>query len=173
MWLLSDKTGLASRGNMLHPKYYGVGIRIRARQEGIGNRSHGLRTAYRDRAPIPLELGSGQPTLRHRRVPDQVPAQAGKAQVLPRRKSTLVVIIRTDKPSEGNGNARSCESRSQNRSGVVSRGTAQRNNTTSREPLYRRRRLRGPRRYCCITLSGDMWDHATTRILAIDTRLWR
>ena len=31
----------------------------------------------------------------------------------------------------------------------------------------------GPRRYCCMTLSGDTWDHATTRILVIDTRLGR
>jgi len=31
---------------------------------------------------------------------------------------------RTDKPSEGYGNARSCESRSRNRSGVVSSGSA-------------------------------------------------
>jgi hypothetical protein len=35
---------------LLHPKYYGSDIRIRTRQEGSGNLSHGLRTAYRDRA---------------------------------------------------------------------------------------------------------------------------
>ena len=35
---------------MLHPKYYGSDIRIRTGQEGIGNSSQGLRTAYRDRA---------------------------------------------------------------------------------------------------------------------------
>jgi len=35
---------------MLNPKYYRVGIRIQTRQEGIGNSSHGLWTAYQDRA---------------------------------------------------------------------------------------------------------------------------
>jgi len=45
---------------MLHPKYYRVGIRIWTRQEGIGNSSHGLRTAYRDWATdsIAAQLGS-------------------------------------------------------------------------------------------------------------------
>ena len=33
---------------MLHPKYYGSDIRMRTGQEGIGNLSNGLRTAYRD-----------------------------------------------------------------------------------------------------------------------------
>jgi len=36
--------------SLLHPKYYMVRIRIRTRQEGIGNSSHGLRTASRNRA---------------------------------------------------------------------------------------------------------------------------
>jgi len=45
---------------MLHPKYYGSDIRIRTGQEGIGNSSHGLRTAYRDRATntVGARLGS-------------------------------------------------------------------------------------------------------------------
>jgi hypothetical protein len=38
-------------------------------------------------------LGSGRPTLQHQRTPGQVPAQTGKAQVLPQRKTTLMVII--------------------------------------------------------------------------------
>ena len=45
-------------------------------------------------------LGSGRPTLQHRRIPGQVPAQTGKAQVLPQRKTTLVVIIRTSNRKE-------------------------------------------------------------------------
>ena len=77
-----------------------------------------------------------------------------------------------DKQSEGNRNAKSCKSRLQNRSGVVSRGMAQRNNTMSRELLYHRRQLEGPRRYRSTPWSGDTTDDATTRILVIDTRLW-
>jgi len=72
---------------VLHPKYYRVAIQIWARQEGIGNSSHGLRTAYRDWA-TDTELCSTRKSL------GQVPAQTGKAQVLPRRKTTVVVIIR-------------------------------------------------------------------------------
>jgi len=118
-------------------------------------------------------LGSIRPTLQHRRIPGQLPAQTRKAQVLPQRKTTLVVIISRTSNRKENGNARSCESRLRNRSGVVSRGTAQRNNTMSWESLYRRRRLEGPRRYRCTPWSGDTRDHATTCILVIDTRLWR
>ena len=62
---------------MLHLKYYGVGIRIRTRQEGIGNSSHGLRTAYRDRATdsVGAQLGStdsvapGGPWAKYRHRP--------------------------------------------------------------------------------------------------------
>ena len=45
---------------MLHPKYYGSDIRIQTGQEGIGKSSHGLRTAYRDRATntVGAQLGS-------------------------------------------------------------------------------------------------------------------
>ena len=45
---------------MLHPKYYGSDIQIRTGQEGIGNSSHGLRTAYQDRATdtVGAQLGS-------------------------------------------------------------------------------------------------------------------
>jgi len=39
----------------------------------------------------------------------------------------------------------------------------------SRESLYRRRRLKDPRRYRCTPWSGDTRNHATTRILVIDT----
>jgi len=44
------RTKLRKGGIVLHPKYYRVGIRIRTRQEGIGNLLHGYRTASRDRA---------------------------------------------------------------------------------------------------------------------------
>jgi len=71
-------------------------------------------------------LGSGRLTLQHQRTLGQVPAQTGKAQVLPQRKTTLVVIIGHTSNRKENGNARSCESRSRNRSRVVSRGTAPR-----------------------------------------------
>jgi len=40
--------GAFASPNMLHHKNYRVGIRIRTRQEGIGNSSHGLTMAYRD-----------------------------------------------------------------------------------------------------------------------------
>ena len=60
-------------------------------------------------------------------------------------KTILVVIISRTSNWKENRNARSSESRSRNRSGAVSRGTAQRNSTTSQESLYRRRRLKGPR----------------------------
>jgi len=53
--------------------------------------------------PTPLGLGWGQPTLQHRMIPGQVPAQTGKAQALPQRKTTLVVITSNRK---GNRNAR-------------------------------------------------------------------
>jgi len=45
---------------LLHPKYYGSDIRIWTGQEGIGNSSHGLRMAYRDRATdtVGAQLGS-------------------------------------------------------------------------------------------------------------------
>jgi len=123
--------------------------------------------------PTASGLGSGQPTLRHQEVPgpntgtDQESASAATEE------DNLGGHHKKDKQSEGNGNARSCESKSRNRSGVVSRGTAQRNNTTSRESRYRHRRLEGPRRYPCTPWSGDTRDDATTRILVIDTRLWR
>jgi len=62
---------------VLHPKYYRVGIRIRTRQEGIRNLSHGLRTASRDRATntVGARLGStdsaapGGPWAKYRRRP--------------------------------------------------------------------------------------------------------
>jgi len=156
---------------LLHPKHYGSDIRIRTGQEGIGNSPHGLRTAYRDWATdtVGARLGSTDSA-----APDGPGPSTGAD-----RESASAAAEKdslgdhTDKPSEGNGNARRCESRLRNRSGVVSRGSAQRNNTTSRESLYRRRRLGGSRPYSCTPWSGDTRDHATTRILVIDTRLWR
>ena len=118
--------------------------------------------------PTQMGFGSGRPTLQHWMIPGQVLVLTGKAQVLLWRKTTLVVIISRTSNWKENGNARSCESRSRNRSGVVSRGTAQRNNTTSRKSLYRRRRLEDTRQYHCTPWSGDTKDDATTRILVID-----
>ena len=89
--------------------------------------------------PTTSGLDSGRPTLRHQETPGPSTG-TGNAQALPQRKTTLVVIIRRTSNRKENGNARRCESRSRNRSGVVSRGTAQRNNTTSRESRYRCRR---------------------------------
>jgi len=157
---------------MLHPKYHRVGIWIRTGQEGIGNSSHGLRTAYRDRATaiVGARLGSTDSA-----APDDPGPSTGADWESARAAAEKDNLgdNRNDKQSEGNKNARSCEPRSRNRSGVVSRGTAQRNNTTSRVSLYRRRRLEGPRRYRCTPWSGDTRGHATTCILVIDTRLWR
>jgi len=118
-------------------------------------------------------LGSGQPTLRHQEVPGPSTGADRESASAAAEEDNLGGHHKKDKQSEGNRNARSCESRLRNRSGVVSRGTAQRNNTTSQESLYRCRRLGGSRRYSCTPWSGDTRDHATTRILVTDTRLWR
>jgi hypothetical protein len=91
----------------------------------FGNRnvSHGLRLVYRDRATDTVGmLGSRRPTLQHR--------------------------------NETEGITRSREPRSRNTSGVVSfqrLSPLQRNNTTSRQLLYCRRRPGDPRRYGCGT----------------------
>jgi len=45
-------------------------------------------------------LGSGGPTLQHRMIPGQVPAQTGKAQELLQRKTTLVIIGRMSNRKE-------------------------------------------------------------------------
>jgi len=66
---------VAVRELLLYPKYYRVGIRIRTKQEGIGNSSHGLRMASRDRATdtVGARLGStdsvvpGGPWAKYRR----------------------------------------------------------------------------------------------------------
>jgi len=84
-----------------------------------------------------LGLGLGQPTLRHQEVPGPSTGADRESASAAAEEDNLGGHHKKDKQSEGNGNARSCESRSRNRSGVVSRGTAQRNNTTSRESLYR------------------------------------
>ena len=123
--------------------------------------------------PTASGLGSGQPTLRHQQVPGPSTGTDRESASAATEEDNLGGHHKKGKQSEGNGNARSCESRSRNRSGVVSRGTGQRNNTRSRESRYRRRRLEGRRRYRCTPWSGDTRDDATTRILVIDTRLWR
>jgi len=123
--------------------------------------------------PTALGLGSGQPTLRHQEVPGPSTGADRESASTAAEEDNLGGHHKKDKQSEGNVNARSCEPRSRDSSGVVSRGAAQRNNTTSRESLYRRRRLRGLRRYRCTPWSEDTRDDATTRILVIDTRLWR
>jgi hypothetical protein len=87
--------------------------------------------------PTASGLGSGQPTLRHQEVPGPSTGADRESASAAAEEDNLGGHHKKDKQSEGNGNARSCESRSRNRSGVVSRGTAQRNNTTSRESLYR------------------------------------
>ena len=94
-------------------------------------------------------LGSGQPTLRHQEVPGPSISSDRKSASAAAEEDNLGSHHKKDKQSEGNRNARSCESRSQNRSGVVSRGMAQSNNTTSRESLYCCRGLGGLRRYSC------------------------
>jgi len=90
--------------------------------------------------PTALGLGSGQPTLRHQEVPGPSTSADRESASAATEEDNLGGHHKKDKQLEGNGNARSCESRSWNRSGVVSRDTAQRNNTTSRESLYRCRR---------------------------------
>jgi len=75
--ILANSLGNVRTCMVLHPKYYRVGIRIRTRQEGIGNSSHGLRTASRDRATdtVGARLGStdsaapGGPWANYRRRP--------------------------------------------------------------------------------------------------------
>jgi len=120
--------------------------------------------------PAALGLGSGQPTLRHQEVPGPSTSADRESASAVAEEDNLGGHHEKDKQSVGNGNARSCEPRSRDRSGVVSRGAAQRNSTTSRESLYRRRRLGGSRQYSCTLWSGDTRDHATTRILVTDTR---
>jgi len=118
-------------------------------------------------------LGLCQPTLWHQEVPGPSTGADRESASAAAEEDNLVVIISRTSNRKENGNARSCKSRSRNRSGAVFRGMAQRNSTTSRELLYPRRRLAGPRRYRCTPWSGDTRDDATTRILVIDTRLWR
>jgi len=83
--------------------------------------------------PTASGLGSGQPTLRHQEVPGPSTGADRESASAAAEEDNLGGHHKKDKQSEGNGNARSCESRSRNRSGVVSRGAAQRNITTSRE----------------------------------------
>jgi len=90
--------------------------------------------------PTASGLGSSQPTLRHQEVSGPSTGADRESASAVAEEVNLGGHHKKDKQSEGNWNARSGESRSRNRSGVVSRGTAQRNNTTSRESLYRCRR---------------------------------
>ena len=122
------ENGITYEPSLLHPKYYRVGIRIRTRQEGIGNSSHSLRTAYRDRATdnVGARLGSTDSAA----PDDPGPSTgAGRESASAAAEKDNLGGHHMDKLSEGNGNARSCESRSWDRSGVVSRGTAPRGTT--------------------------------------------
>jgi len=122
--------------------------------------------------PTTSGLDSGRPTLQHRMIPGQVPARAGKAQVLPQKKTTLVVITWTSYRKE------------MGTQGVASldRGIGVGLFPEARRPEEQHHEsgiaislqtARGLRRYRCTPLSGDTRNHATTRILVIDTRLWR
>jgi len=51
--------------------------------------------------PTPSGLSSGRLTLLHQRVTGQVPVLNGKAQVLSRRKTTLVIIQRSHRKETG------------------------------------------------------------------------
>jgi len=118
-------------------------------------------------------LGLGQPTLRHQEVPGPSNGADRQSTSTAVEEDNLGGHHKKYKQSEGNGNASSCESSSWNRSGVVTRGTVQRNNTTSWESLYRCTGLGCLRRYSCTLWLGNMRDHATTHILVTDTRLRR
>jgi len=78
--------------------------------------------------PTQPGLGSGQPTLRHQKVPGPTTGADRESASAAAEEDNLGGHHK-DKQSEGDGNARSCESRSRNRSGVVSRGTAPRGTT--------------------------------------------
>jgi len=58
--IMGKESAKALPEHLLHPKYYGSDIQIRTGQEGIGNSSHSLRTAYRDGATdsVRVRLGS-------------------------------------------------------------------------------------------------------------------
>ena len=75
--------------------------------------------------PTLAALGSGQPTLRHQEVPGPRTGADRESASAVTEEDNLGGHHK-DKQSEGNRNARSCESRSRNRSGVVSRGTTPR-----------------------------------------------
>ena len=70
-------------------------------------------------------LGSGQPTLRHQEVPRPITGTDRESASAAAEEDNLGGHHK-DKQSEGNRNVRSCEPRSRNRSGVVSRGTTPR-----------------------------------------------
>ena len=78
--------------------------------------------------PTQTGLGSGQPILRHQEVPGPSTGADRESASAAAEEDNLGGHHK-DKQSEGDGNARSCESRSRNRSGVVSRGTAPRGTT--------------------------------------------
>jgi len=86
--------------------------------------------------PILSGFSSGQPTLQHQKVPVPSTGTDWESASATVEEDNLGGHHKKDKQSEGNGNARSCKSSSQNRSRVVSRDTVQRNNTTSWESLH-------------------------------------
>ena len=85
---------------MLHPKYYRSEFGYRPGRMVLETRHTVLGQHPATRQSTRSWLGSSQLTLQHRRIPGQVPAQTRKAQVLPQRKTTLVVIIRTSNRKE-------------------------------------------------------------------------
>ena len=74
---VNGRASITKGKQLLYPKYYGWDIRIRTGQEGIGNSSHGLRTAYRDRATDTVgarlvstdSVAPGGPWAKYRRRP--------------------------------------------------------------------------------------------------------
>jgi len=78
---------------VLHPKYKGSEFGYGPDRKVSETRHTGLGRHIETGQPILSGLDSGQLTLQHRRTPGQVEVQTGKAQVLPQRKTTLVVII--------------------------------------------------------------------------------
>ena len=75
--------------------------------------------------PTLAGLGLGQPTLQDQEVPGPSTGADRESASAAAEEDNLGGHHK-DKQLEGNGNTRSCESRSQNRSGVVSRGTTPR-----------------------------------------------
>ena len=84
----------------LHPKGYGSGFGYGPGRKVSETRHKFLGRHPETGQPTPSGLSFGRLTLQHWRIPGQVPAQTGKVRVLPQRKTTLVVIIRTSDRKE-------------------------------------------------------------------------